>query len=761
MKKIRLFSLLILMATLALLVLIGCQKEANIVSVSLKDHDPDEVIEMAVGEFDYDAYPLLVSYDTGSTEEIALSADMIAQTDLFKFYQVGEHDVTLSYSGYTYVFKISVKRATFGELAFPANNVFTYDGKAHTVEVEGDIPANAVVTYPAGNSFINAGTYDVTAIISCDGYVTERCSTTVTVERATYDMSGVTFEAKEFVYDGNSHSVAIKGVLPEGVPAPVYTINEKQTASAVDVGEYTVKAHFVNRDPNYESIPPMETTLTITPAEYTVKGVDIIFRSEEGKLIEGRTKTYDGTSVTFDLNDYNKLSNKLSVAFSVYDQDGKLISNANKKTNIINAGVYTVKVEFTLADGKNYQPIAPIVRTFEVTKRIYNVDYVTLDSNSLVYDNKLHALQVEGLPENVSVSYEYYLNGQLVMDGDKPAQSVSEAGRYTVKPVFTHKDPNYIAISNLQATLNIEKLVTDIFQVGFLGSSFMEYSGQSYEPSFITWQEVNKVEYDILTYSTLRCYRRNANGEYVAMGENARPTEIGSYRFEITITIADEYANNYTLPSGKITQILSVDFEIRKEIALYFTSDPPSTYTGEGKAVTYTYSDVEAEPTATVRYFRYDEIDGYVALADGHLPTDAGTYRAVVTVTIDDSVPYYFANAQKTAEFSTELVIEKLKIDVTDAFREVPTYQYANMDLQTRSFEIFNESVGGRLNCSVIWLTENQNGDWYIPDYSVAVNAGYYSVQYHLTPKNSNNVVLVDNGIENNYAIAYHRFYIA
>jgi hypothetical protein len=105
------------------------------------------------------------------------------------------------------VFKISVKRLTFGNISFPENNVFTYDGTEHVVEVVGDIPANAIVTYLGSNSFINAGTYDLSAVISCEGYVTAKLSTTVKIERARYDMSGVQFEAKEFVYDGISYTV--------------------------------------------------------------------------------------------------------------------------------------------------------------------------------------------------------------------------------------------------------------------------------------------------------------------------------------------------------------------------------------------------------------------------------------------------------------------------------------------------------------------------------------------------------------------------
>ena len=172
MKKIRLFTLLSLLVTLSLLLLVGCKKEDAISSIALKDHDPDTAIEIAVGGFDYGAFTVVATYKSGNTEEIALTKDMIADTDLVKLYQEGEHDITVTYGDQKCTFKVSVKRSAFKDLSFSENNVFTYDGTAHVVEVEGNIPANAVINYVGGNSFVNVGTYDVTAIVSCEGYVT-------------------------------------------------------------------------------------------------------------------------------------------------------------------------------------------------------------------------------------------------------------------------------------------------------------------------------------------------------------------------------------------------------------------------------------------------------------------------------------------------------------------------------------------------------------------------------------------------------------
>ena len=675
MKKIRLFTLLSLLVTLSLLLLVGCKNEDAVSSIALKDHDPDTVIEIAVGELDYGAFTVVATYKSGNTEEIALTKDMIADTDLVKLYQEGEHDITVTYGDQKCTFKVSVKRSSFKDLSFSENNVFTYDGTAHVVEVEGNIPANAVINYVGGNSFVNVGTYDVTAIVSCEGYVTERLSATVKIERAKYDMSGVKFEAKEFVYDGQSHSVSISGTLPEGVLSPTYFIGDKETSSAVDAGEYKVIAKFANSNPNYEPIPDMETTLKIIPAEYTVKGVNVVFKTEDGKVIDGYTKIYDGKSVLFDLNDYSKLSKKISVSFSVLDKDGNVISKSNKITNIKNAGIYTVKAEFTFADSKNYQPIAPLVCTFEVLKADHpTIEGVKLISKQATYDGNAHSVAILGtLPEGVTVSYEYYLNNALVVDSEgKAVQSVTDAGRYTVKAIFTHTDENRETIPALTTILNIDKIYADSTLFGFFGASSIEYSGTAYEPDFLTWQEANGTQYDVLKYSQIKYYVFDTTQEkYLELGDGQLPIEIGMYRVAVTVSIADEYANNYGFRGGQNSMEITSDFNIvRKKTEaprVTFNGNPTVEYTGAAQGIAFT-SQINSDLMTVTTAYLYHTSNGYVAVENGQIPTNAGSYRFVVTVSINeaDRRLYVLPNGESTVDFSFDFEIQKKALAVPE-----------------------------------------------------------------------------------------------
>ena len=234
-----------------------------------------------------------------------------------------------------------------------------------------------------------------------------------------------------------------------------------QTAGAVNAGEYKVVAKFENSNANYETIPDMEATLTIAKAKYVISGVDIVFERSDGKAIDGKLKTYDGSAVTFDISDYSKISNNVSVLFSVSDESGEVISSSNKETNILAAGVYTVKADFVLADNKNYEPIDPLVCEFEVKKAKYDTTEIHFDNDVVVYDGEEHSLSV-ALPidhdiKAEDISYEYYLDGELLADEEgNPIQSVSQAGEYKVKAIFAEKDANFEQISDMEATLRIE-----------------------------------------------------------------------------------------------------------------------------------------------------------------------------------------------------------------------------------------------------------------------------------------------------------------
>lgn len=570
MKKNRIFLICALILAFACMTLASCSKNEVVSSIALKN---DGVIEMPIGKLEYGEHILLVNYNSGSVVELPLSEDMFSELDILKLYQPGEHIITASYGGQECKINVSVKRDTFGEIKFPENTVFTYDGSAHTVEVEGELPANATVSYLGGNSFVNAGTYDVTAVITCDGYETERITTKVTIERAKYDMSGVKFEPKVVTYNGKSHFVAISGTLPSGVSEPTYYIDGNKTVGVIDAGKYEVSAVFSTRDPNYAPIENMITTLEIVPAEYNLDMVTLDFKDSDGEILYFPWKYYDGKCVSFEIDDiYGSLTNNVKVSYTVLNESGEVISNSNTETNIINAGEYTVRVDFALLDGKNYKAIEPMEFDFEVDKAILDTSKVLFEPMVVEYNGENHSIGVE-LPRELDkskleISYEYILAGETLLENGKNVTGVCSVGEYTVRAIFKVKDPNYADIEPMEAALVIEKNKIFPYQFDFdnscksqliNGENFIFKFNSEDTDGVLLKASLRKVEEEkTITLIEATEISHDASGVY-SIDFDTSSLENGKYMCVVTISAKDL---NYILSDGNSSIDYYFSFEI-------------------------------------------------------------------------------------------------------------------------------------------------------------------------------------------------------
>ena len=141
---------------------------------------------------------------------------------------------------------------------------FVYDGTEKTLTLGGELPDG--VTYSLSENIrTEAGVTVVTATFIGDGEnynAIPDMTATLTVLKATYDMSGITFEDATFVKDGTAKSIEISGELPAGVS--VEYIGNGQS----EEGVYTVTAVFTG-DVNYNDIAPMTAIITINSIQVT------------------------------------------------------------------------------------------------------------------------------------------------------------------------------------------------------------------------------------------------------------------------------------------------------------------------------------------------------------------------------------------------------------------------------------------------------------------------------------------------------------
>ena len=214
-------------------------------------------------------------------------------------------------------------------------------------------------------------------------------------------------------------------VLNTYTPVGIY----KVTADISKIINYTVKIERQNYDYEVKARP---VTLKVTDVS-VVYGTDL--SSYNFKLTVAVGTLANGALVT-------EVITKSNSTYSLY-LDGKEVARGND----VAVGEYDIGVTVT-ADNYKFEYI---YGTLTVTKADFDLSGIELKNAGYVYDGKPHAAEISGtLPEGVSVTYEYHLNGEKI-DGIP-----TEKGLYTVYAKFTLADTdNYNEIPDKVAYLKI------------------------------------------------------------------------------------------------------------------------------------------------------------------------------------------------------------------------------------------------------------------------------------------------------------------
>ena len=414
-------------------ILSSCTFEESVVQIKMVNENP---IEIKAGEFSYDGIRVLLTYESGKTKEVNLNDKMIPESEKLNFYKMGEHEIPVVWtSKVTTTMKVNVVRHEFDDIYKLEGYSCVYDGKPHKVEINYELPEGTTVEYPYGNTFTNVGEHTVEAVISKPGYVSKKFTTTLIIETAPLDVSGVELHDNTFLYDGQAKTLEATNI-PEGIKVEYEIWNEDKTIrlnNAINVGTYTIVAKLGCSDENYDQTQTKEAKLTITKATYDMSKV----------YLDDVEKEYDGNEYSARLADSSVLPEDVSVAFKYYDKDGKAVEKP------INAGEYKIVAEF---DGKNanYEDIAPMEAKLTITKKKISIDgNVVFNSKTVNFDRESHKIEVSilrALPSTVTITYE---NNEKI-----------EAGQYKAIARFVDSNVNEeLDIQELEAYLIINKIV--------------------------------------------------------------------------------------------------------------------------------------------------------------------------------------------------------------------------------------------------------------------------------------------------------------
>lgn len=466
------------------------------------------------------------------------------------------------------------------------NVTVTYDGKPHTI-VADKLPDGTAVTYIGTDKYTDAGTYEVKVKLTKEGYNDKELKATLTINKATYDMSGVTLGNKTVTYNGNAHAVELAGDLPEGVTSEIkYYSDEAHTTEVktpTNAGTYYAVASFSSTDANYEAIDSKTATLTINKATIDVSGV---VTNDLSVCASGNEVNYHALNVP----------NGVNTKVEYYTDEAK----TNKIDSLVDAGTYYATVSFEVVDALNYNAITETRNVIIEIKE--NNTGITFNNLSTTYDGTTKLIEVDmtnKAPEgNFTVTYYKDADCTEVFEG------VKNAGSYQVFAKIVDSN-NFYPDSTIQATLTIEKkqltvTAADATTVYNQNAPVFDYN----ITGFIDGEDKTLVTGEI-TYTT----------DYT-VGSN-----VGSY--VITPVVTGLSADNYSFiaENGELV-VTKADFDLG-EIQMSYETYNKQVHTGS------IYGDLPDSSIVASFTFYSDE----ARTVEVTNPTNAGTYYVVASFT--------------------------------------------------------------------------------------------------------------------------------
>lgn len=424
---------------------------------------------------------------------------------------------------------------------------------------------------------INVGTYTATASnLTNTNYklpLSNSCQYTIT--KATINISGLTFESTEKVYDSTYLYPNVLGAIPENVEI-------EYTGLSSDAGTHTITVVF-NVSENYNSIPSVDVDVTIQKRAVTINWSEL-------------EATYTGELLYPKYELYNVISS---------DSCMLTISGGG-----IDVGEYTITV--IGISNPNYKVEETETITYNIVKADYDMSGIAFNNLEAIYNGLMQSPTISGtLPQGVSVSYS---------DG---ATYVSD-GTVTVTATFKTSDSNYNSPKSMKATI---KIVAKEIEVSWLNTVF-DYDGAKH---YAIASLIGIIDGDDCE-ATISGYGINAGSYTCSIGSLSNPNYTCSSSVVITINKIDydmssisfnDESFSYTgleqhqVISGSLESITGLD-GISPEVDSYIGS--VRSVSDGAVLCTVTFK------TSSINYNIPDEMTCYISVSPSYLD---------ITITLD------------------------------------------------------------------------------------------------------------------------------
>ena len=194
-----------------------------------------------------------------ATENGEYTAEMPTKAGTYYMKAYIPANVKSGYGAAERVYTFTIYKKVVTRPVGDAETKFVYNGEDQTyrIEANADYAVTGNVQKDAGTYVVKVALVDIENTIWDSGLIGDLSFDFVIEKKKLADLGGITFEDKNFWFNGKRHSIEISGELPEGVEV-VYDGNDES-----ELGRFTVTAIFKSVNPNYDVSEPMTAVMRI------------------------------------------------------------------------------------------------------------------------------------------------------------------------------------------------------------------------------------------------------------------------------------------------------------------------------------------------------------------------------------------------------------------------------------------------------------------------------------------------------------------
>lgn len=344
------------------------------------------------------------------------------------------------------------------------NATFIYDGTEKSLSVN-NLPEGFKVSYENNNK-VDAGEYEVKAIITGNGNYNGEITLTATMTISPKEIRLTWIDRGPFIYNGEKQ--VFKPQPVEGVEITV----DVEGGNGIDVGTYTAVASTTNKNytltnnrQEYKIVAKKVKVTWIYRGDYTYDGYEHIPTAiaENGIEITVNVKAenaidagnYTAVAVTSNGNytltnstlDYKilKATPSYTIPSNLEANEGETLGDVKlpeefafeeSTTKVLTEGKYKTTVTYTPEDTKNYNVVEGIEVTIKVKPIYFTIKFLDKDNKFI----STQEIKKGGNATEPNITKEYEANGKIYVFNGWEGKYTNVTADATIKPIYLEQE---------------------------------------------------------------------------------------------------------------------------------------------------------------------------------------------------------------------------------------------------------------------------------------------------------------------------------